>query len=170
MSVDRGLDNTLLAQGCDLFDAYAEPGAQHILHMLAEKRRRLDLRRRTVEAHGPSGHLDPARRRVSNRLHDAAFLERRIVHELERVEHRAGWHAGRAEQLHRLFLVVLPGPGGDDLVDLGPALAARSLRIVPLIPAQVFSTDDLEQTLPVLGIGPAAEDVDVVVRPTRLAG
>ena len=45
--------------------------------------------------------------------------------QLQRVEHRAGRHAGRADQLHRLFLGVLPGPGGDDLVDLGLALAAR---------------------------------------------
>ena len=72
-------------------------------------------------------------------------------------------------QLHRLFLGVLAGPGGDDLVDLGAALAARLLGVVARVADQILAADDLQQALPMLGIGAAAEDVDVVVRPAGLA-
>src|SRR5262249_58713171 len=96
--------------------------------------------------------------------------ERRVVHQLERVEHRPRRYAGGADQLHRLFLGVLPGPGGDDLVDLRRAFAALGLGVVARVAAQVLAADDLEQALPVLGVGTAADDIDVIVRPARLAG
>ena len=74
-------------------------------------------------------------------LHDAALGERGIVHQLERVEHRAGRHAGLADQLHRLFLGVLAGPGGDDLVDLGGMLAARRPGVVARVADQILAAD-----------------------------
>src|SRR5205085_12215132 len=100
---------------------------------------------------------------------DAACVERGILHQFERVEHRAGRHPGLADDLHRLFLGVLTCPGGDDLIDLGGALAARVLRVVARVAFQIFAADDLQQTLPVLGIGAAGEDIDVIVRAARLA-
>src|SRR6267154_3249767 len=123
---NTGSDDALLLQGADFGRAEAEPGAEHFGIVLAEQWRRLDLWRRAVEAHRPGRHLDLAGGRVLDRLHDAARFERRIVHQLERVEYRAGRHPGLADQLHRLFLGVLAGPRRDQLVDLGGALAARS--------------------------------------------
>ena len=43
------------------------------------------------------------------------------------------------------------------------------LRVVARVADQILAADHLEQALPVLGIGAAAEDVDVVVRPAGLA-
>ena len=158
-----------LAQRRELLGAHAEPRAEHVVDVLAELRRRLDRRRRPIEAHRPGRHLDLACRRVVDGLHDAALGERRIVQQLQRVEHRTRWNAGRADQLHRLFLGVPAGPGGDDLVDLCPALGARRLGVITRVAAQILAADDLEQALPVLGVGTAAEDVDVVVGSAGLA-
>src|SRR5262249_9217708 len=133
------------------------------------QRRRLDRRYCAVETHWPGWHLDLAGRGVVDRLHDAALGERRIVHQLQGVEYRPGRHAGGAEQRHRLLLDVLPGPGRNDLVDLRRALAARNLGVVARVAAEILATDDFEQALPVLGVGTAAEDVNVVIRPARLA-
>ena len=119
---------------------------------------------RAVEADGPGRHLDLAGRRVVDRLHDAALGERGVGHQLDRVEDRAGRDAGRADDLHRLFLGVLAGPGGDDLVDLGGMLAARVLGVVARVALEVLAADGLEQALPMLGVAAAAEDVDVIVR------
>ena len=66
-------------------------------------------------------------------------------------------------------LVCCAGPGGDDLVDLGRALAARLPGVVARVADQILAADHLQQPLPVLGIGAAGEDIDVVVRPARLA-
>ena len=61
----------------------------------------------------------------------------------ERVEHRAGRHPGLADHLHRLFLGVLAGPGGDDFVDLGRALAARRPGVVARVADQILAADHL---------------------------
>ena len=49
------------------------------------------------------------------------------------------------------------------------ALAARRLGVVTRVAAQVLAADHLEQALPVLGVGAAAEDIDVVVGSAGLA-
>src|SRR5499427_9966409 len=131
----RGSNDTVLAQGGELLGVHAQPRAEHVVDMLAEQRRRLDHRRCTVETHWPSRHLDLAGRGVVDRLHDAALGERRVVHQLQGVEHRSRRHAGGAEQRHRLFLGVLPGPARNDLVHLRPALAARNLSVVARVTA-----------------------------------
>src|SRR6267154_5046211 len=166
---NTGSDDALLLQGADFGRAEAEPGAEHFGIVLAEQGRWLDLWRRAVEAHWPGRHLDLAGGRVLDRLHDAARFERGIVHQFERVEHRAGRHPGFADQLHRLFLGVLAGPRRDQLVDLGGALAAGLAGFVTLVTLQILAPDNLEQTLPVLGIGAAGEHIDVIVRAARLA-
>ena len=102
-------------------------------------------------------------------LHDAALGERGVVHQLEGVEHRARRHAGLADDPHRLFLGVLAGPGGDDLVDLGGALAARRTGVVARIADQILAADDLQQPRPMFGIGAAGEDIDIIVRSAGLA-
>ncbi len=76
-------------------------------------------------------------------LHDAALGKRGIVHQFQRVEHRTGRHAGLADDLHRLLLGVLAGPGGDDLVDLGRALAARRPGVEARVADQILTADHL---------------------------
>src|SRR5260370_42692052 len=93
---NTGSDDALLLQGADFGRAEAEPGAEHLGIVLAEQGRWLDLWRRAVEPHRPGRHLDLAGGRVLDRLHDAARFERRIVHQLERVETRAGRHPSLA--------------------------------------------------------------------------
>src|SRR5262245_39100110 len=163
------LDDAFLTQGRELLGAHAEPTAEDVIDVLTEQRRRHDLCRRTVEAHRPGWHLDLAGRGVVDGLHDAALRKGGIVHEFQRVEYSACWHASGTEQLHGLFFAVLSRPGGDDLVDLRTTLAACLLCVVARITTEVLATDDLEQALPVFGVGAAAEDIYVVVRPTRFA-
>src|SRR5262249_10202366 len=120
-------------------------------------------------AHRPGRHLDLPGYRVVDRLHDAALGKRCIVHQLERVEYGACRNAGGTEQLHCLFLAVLPGKVGDERIDLCAALAARLLGVVTRITAEILAADDLEQALPMLRVGTAAEDIPVIVRPAGLA-
>src|SRR6516164_538898 len=84
----RGSNDTVMAQGGELLGVHAQPRAEYVVDMLAKQRRRLDRRRCTVETHWPSRHLDLAGRGVVDRLHDAALGERRVVHQLQGVEHR----------------------------------------------------------------------------------
>src|SRR5205807_6663981 len=67
------------------------------------------------------------------------------------------------ELLHRLALVVLAGPFADDRVEflaVGDAVVAGGeARIVD----QFLAADQLHQARPVLGVGPARGQVDIVV-------
>ena len=65
---------------------------------------------------------------------------------------------------------MLARPGGDDLIDLGSALAARLVGVVARIAGKVLAADRLQQALPVFGIGAAGEDINIVVGPAGLAG
>src|SRR5262249_58940106 len=89
-------NDAVLMQAGELLGVHAQPRAEHVVDMLAEQRRRLDRWRRTVETHWPGRHLDLAGRGVVDRLHDAALGERRVVHQLEGIEHRPRRHAGGA--------------------------------------------------------------------------
>src|ERR1051326_4249104 len=165
----RPSDDAFLLQRIDILRAEPQPGAEHLGIVLAEERRRHDLRWRAIEPHRPGRHLDLAGRRMLDRLHDAARFKRGFIHQFERVEHGARRHAGFADDLHRLFLAVLARPCRDDLVDFRRALAARILRLVTRIALQVFAADNLQQALPMLGVGAAAEHINIIVRPAWLA-
>src|SRR5262249_58313582 len=102
-----------------------------------------------------------------DRLHDAALRKGGVVQELQRVEYSACGHASGTEQLHGLLFAVLSGPGSDDFVYLSSALAAFLLRVVSCITAEVLAADDLEQPLPVFGVGEAAGDILGMVRHAR---
>jgi hypothetical protein len=71
---------------------------------------------------------------VLDGLHDAALGQRSVVHQLERIEHRAGPHPGLTNDLHRLPLGLLARPGGDDLIGVASA-------IWPEIWMRAFSAD-----------------------------
>jgi hypothetical protein len=66
-------------------------------------------------------------------------------------------------------LVVLDGPRRDQRIDLGLPVVAQRGRLVARVADQILAADDLEEALPMLGIGAAGVDVDVVVRAAALA-
>src|SRR5215472_1759787 len=136
-------DDPFGAQRIDLAVAEAEPLAEDFGIVLAQQWRRLDARRRAIETDRPCRNRQFAGGRVLDLLHDPTSGERRIVQQFERVEHRTGRHTGRANDLHRLFLGVLAGPGGDDLVDLSGTLAARRPGVVARVANQILATDHL---------------------------
>src|SRR5579872_922798 len=90
----------------DFAAAEAEPAGEHILGMLPQLRRRLQLGRLAVEADRP-GLAHPVAVRVVHRLHDAAILEALVVLQFEGVVDGPSRHPGGADDLHRLFLGVL---------------------------------------------------------------
>ena len=54
-AADKGSDDAFLTQRRDFLGAHAEPGAEHVVDMLAEQRRGLELRRSAVERTGQDG-------------------------------------------------------------------------------------------------------------------
>jgi len=102
-------------------------------------------------------------------LQDAALVECAVLGELLGIEHDAPRNAGGPDDPHRLVLVVLARPRRHDGVYLLFALGAIGGCRVALVTDQVLSADDLEQTLPVLGIGAARVNIHVVVGPAALA-
>ena len=116
-SVGRRLQHTLVLQRSDLSGADAEPVVQHLVAMLAQERRRLQPWWLTIDPHRPARHLEVAVR-VLHHLHDAALFEAWLILQFQRVEDRAGRDPDAADQLHRLLLRVLAGPGADDRVKL----------------------------------------------------
>src|SRR5262245_36082223 len=151
----------------DVAGAHLEPAGHHLVGMLPELRRRLQFGRLTVEADRPGLAL-PVAIRVLHRLHDAALDKALVVPKLKGVVYGTGRHTCRADDLHRLFLGVVLGPLGNDFVDeafVGVAVfVGREARVAD----QLLAADHLEQAIPMLGIGAAAEDVDVVVIAARL--
>ena len=136
--------------------------------VLAEQRRRFDFGRHAVEAHRPGRHRHLALA-VRHLLQDAALVEARFVDQLLRVEHRAGRDADRAELRHRLVLGALPGPGGDDLVNFRLVLQAGVRRVIARIADQILAPDQLQEARPMLRIGAAGQQVDVIVGAAGLA-
>jgi hypothetical protein len=57
--------------------------------------------------------------------------------------------------IYRLFLGVLARPRGDQLIDLGRALAARRSGFVARVADQVLALDRLQEAPPMIGIGAA---------------
>src|SRR5689334_8292712 len=160
-------DDLVRFQLRDVAGAHLEPAGHHLVGMLPELRRRLQFGRLTVEADRPGLAL-PVAIRVLHRLHDAALDKALVVPQLKGVVYGPGRHTCRADDLHRLLLGVGLGPLGNDFVDeafVGVAVfVGREARVAD----QLLAADHLEQAVPMLGIGAAAEDVDVVVIAARL--
>ena len=104
-----------------------------------------------------------------HRLHDATLLEVCVLSQLHRVEDGACGNAGAAEHAHRLAFVVLARPGGDHRIDLGLVLKARRCGVEARIADQILASDHFKQPPPMHWIGAAGIDIEVVVRPARLA-
>src|SRR5260370_25953565 len=85
------------------------------------------------------------------------------------MEWRSGWYGGSADQRRRLVFGVLARPLGNDLIALGLALDAGGGFIVARIADQLLAPDQFQQTRPMLGIGRAGQQIDVVVGPAGLA-
>src|SRR5579862_6227362 len=156
------------AQLGDVGAREAEPADEYLLGVLAELGRGLQFGRPSVEAHRPGLALEVAVR-VFHHLHDAALVEALVVLQFEGVMDGPGWHTGRADDLHRLFLGVVLGPLGDDLVDEPFVLVALFVGREARVGDQFLAADDLEEAGPVLRVGAAAEHIDVVVVAARLA-
>lgn len=72
--------------------------------------------------------------------------------------------AGNRTQLrHRLLFDALLGPAGDDRIDLGFALHAGVGCSVALVVDQILAADQLQKARPMLRIGAACRQVDVIV-------
>src|SRR5579859_5923862 len=143
---DRGVgsaDHPAVAQAADRVAIEAQPGAKNLVVVLAKQWRWLHRRRLALEAHRPCHHLEWPDFRMLHRLHDLALLEGRIVVEFQRVEHRARWHAGGADDLHALVLGVLHRPRFDHAVDLVGTLGARGGRFIAAVANQVLAADHL---------------------------
>jgi hypothetical protein len=85
------------------------------------------------------------------------------------IEHRARRHAGRANQPHCFVLVAPLRPVGDHLVDLRFVPATRLGRRKARIVEQLLPANDSQQASPVLGIGVAGKQIDIIVGATGLA-
>ena len=106
---------------------------------------------------------------MRHRLQNAALPEARLVGQLHRIEDSTGGDADRAQLRHRLVLRTLPRPAGDDLVHLGLTLQSGVRGFVARVADQVLAPDQLQQTWPMLGIGAAGQQVDVIVGAAGLA-
>src|SRR5438128_10224 len=120
------------------------------------------------QAHRP-GRLRHFAFAVRHRLEDAALPKAGFVDQFLRIEDGAGRDADRAQLCHRLVLRALARPGGDDLVDLGLAFYAGIGSLVARIADEVLAPDQFQQARPMLGIGTAGQQVDVVVGAAGLA-
>src|ERR1700738_2758950 len=106
---------------------------------------------------------------VRHRLEDAALPEAGFVDQFLRIEDGARGDADRAQLCHRLVLRALAGPGRDDLVDLGLAFHAGIGSLVARIADEVLAPDKFQQARPMLGIGTAGRQVNVIVGAAGLA-
>jgi hypothetical protein len=68
-----------------------------------------------------------------------------------------------------LVLRALPCPTGDDLVDLGPALQTGVGGVVTGVVDRILAPDQLQQACPMLRVGAAGQQVNVIVGAARLA-
>src|SRR5689334_3153178 len=75
------LDHALVFEPADVALTEAEPAPEHLICVLAQERRRRDLRRFAVEAHRKSRHPQIAIR-VMLRLDDAAAFKGRLREEI----------------------------------------------------------------------------------------
>src|SRR5581483_241637 len=162
-------DDLLLYKRVDLALAEPEPAFQHLGRMLPQHGRSLHGRSGPVVADRPGRHHVAFDGRVIHGLQDAALVEGAVLGQLLGVQHRARRDAGGADDAHRLVLVVLDGPRRDDGVDLLLALGAVGGCLVALVADEVLAADHMQQPLPVLGVGAAGVDVDVVVGSAALA-
>src|SRR5579875_546964 len=165
----RLLDRLFAAQRLDLFAAEPEQLAIDLLGMGAEQRGGRDRHLRARHLDRPARHLEIAAHRMLDGDEDLAAIEIGIVEQFHRVHDRAGGDAVVAEPLHDLELGVVLGPFGDHGVDLMAVLEALLRAVEARIADQILASDDLEEPLPVLGIGPGSVDVAVVVRTAALA-
>src|SRR5271163_2837264 len=161
-------DDAVLSQTRHRGGVEAKPVGKYFGGMLAEQWRRFDGGRDTVKAHRPGRHRHRALA-MRHRLQDAALPEAGFVDQLLRIEHCTGRYADRAQLCHRLVLRALAGPGGDDLVDLSLAFDAGVGGIVPRVADQILAPQQLQQARPMLGVGTAGQQVDVVVGTAWLA-
>ena len=142
---------------------------EHFAGVLSQRRRRLDRGRRPVVPHRPGRHAKLPASGMLHRLQNAALRKGRVLGQFLGVEHGACRDACRSEQLHGGVLVVPAGPLGDHGVDLGFMLLARFGIGQARIVQQFLASQHAQQPLPMLGIGAAGVDVDVVVGPAALA-
>src|SRR5207249_3186662 len=70
-----------------------QPVAQDLCRVFAEHRRRREARSLPIDAHRPGRHLEGPVYGMNHRLHDPALLERDVLVQLVRVQHRAGRNA-----------------------------------------------------------------------------
>src|ERR1051326_8839076 len=103
------LNDALVLEPPGVALAEAEPAAEHLICVLAQERRRRDLRRLAVEADRKGRHPQIAIR-VMLRLDDAAAFKGRLGEETAGIHDGAGRDAGGAEDLHRLVLCVVLRP------------------------------------------------------------
>ena len=106
---------------------------------------------------------------MHHRLQDPALVEARLVNQLLRIEHGASRDSDPAQLRHRLVLRTLAGPGGDEIVDLGLTFDAGIGSVVARVADQILSPDQLQQARPMLGIGSAGQQIDIVVGAAGLA-
>src|SRR6516225_1172446 len=160
-------NNAVAPQALDFTGGDAEPVVQNFRAVLPKRRRSFQPYCLAVDPHRPGRHLVVAVV-VMDGLHDAAFLEARLVLQFHRVEHGAGRHPDGNEFLHCLALVVLARPFADDRVELpfvrDTVIAGRKTRVLN----QFLTADQLHQPRPVLRVGPAGGQVDIVVGATAL--
>src|SRR6516225_12255363 len=160
-------NNAVAPQALDFTGGDAEPVVQNFRAVLPKRRRSFQPYCLAVDPHRPGRHLVVAVV-VMDGLHDTALLEARLVLQFHRVEHGAGRHTDGNEFLHCLALVVLARPFADDRVELpfvrDTVIAGRKTRVLN----QFLTADQLHQPRPVLRVGPAGGQVDIVVGATAL--
>ena len=103
-------------------------------------------------------------------LHDAALLERHVVLQFHRIQHRAGRDAGLTHRLHRRALVAGFGPGGDDRVHFRFTSNAVGGRGIAGVADQVLAAHQLQQPVPMFRVGARGHNKHVIVRPSGRAG
>ena len=118
----------------------------------------------------PGRHLEVALLRMLDGAEDAAGLHVGVGMELPGIEHRAGGHAGLPQCLPGLALAPRHRPFGQDLVQRRLVLDPLDGRVEALVVLQLRAAQHVADAVPVLLVGAAGEDVDVIVRPAALAG
>src|SRR2546428_8580300 len=164
-----GLDHAFALHLRHRLGTQTQPLAQHLVRVLAEHGRRCDARGLPIDAHRPARHLERSVHGMDHGLHGSALLERDVLVQLIRVQHRSGRNACVAHQLHGIELGVLAGPHGDDLIHLGFPLDAVGGGQIALVANQILPIDQLQQAVPMVRVRSAGHDVDIVVRPARRA-
>src|SRR5215831_13501488 len=162
-------DDLIRRQAIDLVPAKAQPALEYLARMLTQHGRGPHGHWRAVVPNRPTRHHITLDLRVVHGLQDAPLMERPILGQLLGIKHGARWDTGGTDDLHRRVLVVLARPRRHDGVHLLFALGAVSRCCITLVADQILTADDLQETLPVLGIGAAGVDIDIVVGPAALA-